>query len=144
MAAMIREASNAADGHVPTAMAKRKASDDDGDMPNAMAKRSSGDGGDVMDTKEPLRLTRKNLALLNSLSGDNNNGNSDNRSCFESNDTMTTSTTSSKFQQKAYENGILDPTASKPPRTLRSFNTTLAGAAAVPSRRHTVKGYLLL
>jgi hypothetical protein len=113
MAAMVREASNAAGGDAPTAMAKRKASDDDGDARIATAKRKA------IDTITPLRLTRKNLALLNSLHGDNNNGNNGNGSgYFESDDTMTTSTTSSEFQQKAYENGILDPTASKPPQDL--------------------------
>jgi hypothetical protein len=113
MAAMIREASNAADGYVPTAIAKRKASGGDGGVPMAMAKRKAND------TNTPLQLTRKNLALLNSLHGDNNNGNNDNgNSYFESSDTMTTSTISSGFQQRAYENGILDPTASKPPQDL--------------------------
>lgn len=128
MVAITREASDAADGHVPTTMAKRKAGDAaEGDMPIAMAKRRAGDGDDVGDTSTPLPLSQKNLALLNFLNGDTNDNDSDSDSAylFESNnsDTMnkkkgTLSTTTSGFQQKAYENGILDPTTSKPPQDL--------------------------
>ena len=105
MAVMIREASNtAADEHVPTAMAKRKAGGD----------------GDMLDTNTPLRLTRKNLARLNALNGDAEDSDNDNDSAYlfedDSDDTMKkTSTTDSGFEQRAYENGILNPTASYPP-----------------------------
>jgi len=88
MAVMIREANNAAaDKHVPTAMAKRKASGD-GDMP---------------DTNTPFRLTRKNLARLNALNDDAEGSDNDNDSAYlfedDSDDTMKkASTTDSGFE----------------------------------------------
>jgi len=85
-------------------------------------KRKAGIG----DIKKPLKLTRKNLALFNSLNGDNNSNNDEKNSGYpesesDSADTMKkTSATSSGFQQQTYENGILGPAASKLPQ---DFNT---------------------
>jgi len=87
----------------------------DGDMPIAMAKPKADD--DVF-ISPPLRLTRKNLARLNTLNGDVKHSDNDNDSAYlfeDDSDTMTTSTTASDFERQAYENGILDPVASHPP-----------------------------
>ncbi|KAK0719426.1 hypothetical protein B0H67DRAFT_608332, partial [Lasiosphaeris hirsuta] len=124
---MIGEAfSNAAaDGHVPTAMAmaKRKASDDDGDVPITMAKWSANH------TNGPLQLTRKNVALFNTLNGDAEDSNYDSAYLFEEDDDGDTmkkiSTTNSSFEQRAYENGILDPVASHPPQDLDNIQYCL-------------------
>ncbi|KAK0655551.1 hypothetical protein B0T16DRAFT_384401 [Cercophora newfieldiana] len=118
MAAMIREANNAAaDEHVPTAMAKRKA----------------GGYGDMPDTNTPLRLTRKNLARLNALNGTVEDSDDDNDSAYrfedDSDDTMMkTSTTDSGFEQRAYENGILNPTG------LPAATDTTHSSESYPSR----------
>ena len=100
----------------------------DGDMPIAMAKPKADDGAFI---SPPLRLTRKNLARLNTLNGDakHNNNDNDNDSAYlfeDDSDTMTISTTASDFERRAYENGsgggdrhrvavVLDPVASHPP-----------------------------
>ncbi|KAK3393891.1 hypothetical protein B0H63DRAFT_459449 [Podospora didyma] len=124
---MIGEAfSNAAaDGHVPTAMsmAKRKAGDDDGDVPITMAKRSANHAN------SPLQLTRKNLALLNTLNGDAEDSDYDSAYLFEEDDDSDTmkkiSTTNSSFELRTYENGILDPVASHPPQDLGNIQHCL-------------------
>ena len=77
------------------------------------------------DTDTPLDtpdipLTRKNLARLNALNGDTRRHR---HSAYvfddDSDDTITISTTASEFEQRAYENGLLDPPISRP----RGFNT---------------------
>jgi hypothetical protein len=72
--------------------------------------------------KKPLPLTRKNLALLNTLNGDSKR--KKHSSYFES-DTMTISTTASGFAEKAYENGILDPPDSTEPTDLDTLRHRL-------------------
>lgn len=73
-------------------------------------------------TGQPLPLTRKNLARLNTLNG--NSKRKKDSAYFES-DTMPISTTASEFQQQAYENGILDPTASRQPHDLGALRRHL-------------------
>ncbi|KAK3352780.1 hypothetical protein B0T25DRAFT_441946, partial [Lasiosphaeria hispida] len=73
-------------------------------------------------TGQPLPLTRKNLARLNTLNGDSKR--KEDSAYFES-ETMPISTTASEFQQQAYENGILDPTASRPPHDLDALRRHL-------------------
>jgi len=74
--------------------------------------------GDVPEIKP---LTRKNLTRLNALNGtaEDNNTEIDSAYHFDGDsddDTMKNiSTTDSDFEQRALENGILDPTASHPP-----------------------------
>ncbi|KAK3363690.1 hypothetical protein B0T25DRAFT_576242 [Lasiosphaeria hispida] len=94
MAAIKRKADDTADGNVPSiTMAKHKASDD-------------------------------NLALFNSLNGDNSSGDTNDSGSPESkndSDSGTTnriSTTTSGFEVRAYENGILSPNSSKPAQDL--------------------------
>jgi len=87
----------------------------DGDMLIAMAKPKADDDAFI---SPPLRLTRKNLARLNTLNGDAKHSDNDNDSAYlfeDDSHTMTTSTTASDFERQAYENGILDPVASHPP-----------------------------
>ncbi|KAK3352757.1 hypothetical protein B0T25DRAFT_454123 [Lasiosphaeria hispida] len=89
-------------------------------------------GGNV---DNPLPLTRKNLALLNSLNG---NSSSIKNSAYFENDTMKPiSTTASGFEQQAYENGILDPTASKPPHDVGTVqhHLTKRRSSTQPSER---------
>ncbi|KAK0710566.1 hypothetical protein B0T21DRAFT_298050 [Apiosordaria backusii] len=107
-----------------------------------LLRRSAGGGDKVGDTETTLQLTRKNLALLNSLHGDTNNdydNDNDSAYLFESDsDTMKKlSTTTSGFEQQPYENGILDPSASKPPPDLYTIQQQLARrrSSAQPSEK---------
>jgi len=68
---------------------------------------------------QPLPLTKKNLALLNTFNGDAKR--KKRSSYFESDDTMTISTAAPGFEQKAYENGIFDPIASRAPHDLNAI-----------------------
>ncbi|KAK3348991.1 hypothetical protein B0T25DRAFT_415257, partial [Lasiosphaeria hispida] len=119
-------------GDVPITMAKRKADDAAEHVPITMAKRTAGAGaGDIKDANNPIRLTRKNLALLNSLNGDNNSDDDRNNSGYpeseNDSDTMNKlSTTTSGFEARAYENGILDSTTSKAPQDLDAIRLHLA------------------
>ncbi|KAK5651235.1 hypothetical protein OQA88_12699 [Cercophora sp. LCS_1] len=74
--------------------------------------------GTPLDTPD-IPLTRRNLARLNALNGDTRRHR---HSTYvfddDSDDTMTISTTASEFEQRAYENGLLDPPSSRP----RGFN----------------------
>ena len=67
------------------------------------------------DQLPPLPLTQKNLARLDAFYGISKR--KKHSSYFESS-TMTISTTTTGFQQQAYENGILDPSDSTPPHDL--------------------------
>ncbi|KAK0725659.1 hypothetical protein B0H67DRAFT_571091 [Lasiosphaeris hirsuta] len=136
-------------------MAKRKASDSDGHVPIAMANRRAGDDGGK-DTNKPMRLTRKNLALFNSLNGDNNSGDDDNNNNNNNNsgypesendsdsDTMNNlSTTTSGFEARAYENGILSPNSSKPAQDLDNIrhHLTRRRSSTQPSENTQQKYY---
>ncbi|KAK5654424.1 hypothetical protein OQA88_7334 [Cercophora sp. LCS_1] len=73
-------------------------------------------------------LTRKNLARLNALSGCVKDHDTDSAYLFddETDDTMQKfSTTHSSFEQRAYENGILDPAASSPAHDLSTIQNRL-------------------
>ncbi|KAK3342026.1 hypothetical protein B0T25DRAFT_465644 [Lasiosphaeria hispida] len=81
------------------------------------------------------RLTRKNLALLNSLNGDSKS--TKNSDYFESDTMKSTPTTDPDFEQKAYDNGIMDPTASKQPHDadIVKHHLTLRRQSTQPSER---------
>ncbi|KAK5651279.1 hypothetical protein OQA88_12623 [Cercophora sp. LCS_1] len=67
-------------------------------------------------------LTRKNLARLNALNGCVKDNNTNSAYLFDDEtDAMTIPTTDSAFEQHAYENGILDPIASRPPHGLNTI-----------------------
>ena len=72
--------------------------------------------------KELLPLTRKNLALLNTLNGDSKRKK---HSSYFENDTMTISAAASGFAEKAYKNGILDPPDSIEPPDLGTLRHRL-------------------
>ena len=72
--------------------------------------------------RSPSPLTRKNLALLNTLNGDSKRKKHSNY--FES-DTVTISTTTSGFAEKAYKNSILDPPDSTEPTDLDTLRHRL-------------------
>ncbi|KAK0711730.1 hypothetical protein B0H67DRAFT_647080 [Lasiosphaeris hirsuta] len=67
-----------------------------------------------------LPLTRKNLARLDALNGDSKKRKD---SAYFESDTMPISTTASAFEQQAYENGILGPTASRAPHDLGTLDS---------------------
>ncbi|KAK4683173.1 hypothetical protein QC764_0026690 [Podospora pseudoanserina] len=67
-------------------------------------------------TSEPVRLTRKNLALFNKIGKKKTSDPSD-----DSGSTKTISTTTSGFAIQAYKNGVLDPSSSKPPKDLEEI-----------------------
>ncbi|KAK4674680.1 hypothetical protein QC763_0026790 [Podospora pseudopauciseta] len=67
-------------------------------------------------TSEPVRLTRKNLALFNKMGKKKTSDPSD-----DSGSTKTISTTASGFAIQAYKNGVLDPSSSKPPKDLEEI-----------------------
>ncbi|KAK3358800.1 hypothetical protein B0T25DRAFT_448220 [Lasiosphaeria hispida] len=105
-----------------------------------MAKRKAGD--EIGDTNKSLRLTRKNLARLNSLNGDNNGDNDNSNSGYpeseNDSDTMNNlSTTTSGFEARAYENGILSPNSSQPAQDLDTIRHYLAKrrSSTQPSER---------
>ena len=84
----------------------------DRDMPIAIAKPKADNDAFI---SPPLRLTRKNLARLNTLNGNAKHSDNGNDSAYlfeDDSDTITTSTTASDFERRAYENGILNPIAS--------------------------------
>jgi hypothetical protein len=84
----------------------------DGDVPLP----DDGDSVSLLPSNTPL--TRKNLACLNALNGCDQDDDIDSAYLFDddSDDTMKKfSTTHSSFEQRACENGILDPTVSPPP-----------------------------
>jgi len=82
--------------------------------------------GDVPEIKP---LTRKNLARLNALHGTIEDNDIDSAYLFDGDsddDTMKKiSTTDSGFEQRAYENGILDPHSSRPPQSLDTIRHSL-------------------
>ena len=75
-----------------------------------------GDGDDNEHQPKRARLTRKNLALFNTMAKKKGNKGSASAPTVESSTTKTTSTTMSSLAVQAHKNGILNPAFSKSPK----------------------------
>ena len=91
-----------------------------------MRKQQFDSDGDIERQPKRVRLTQENLALFDTMAkkkGSKASAPAPSSSVAES--TKTTSTTSSGFAIQAYENGILHPIKSEPPKNLKAIRKRL-------------------
>lgn len=117
---------------LPDPPSRKRQLDNDDDDPEPRTKRARA----TQPTSEPARLTRKNLALFDKMG--NSKKSSTHRDSDDSSATKSLSTTVPGFDVRAYENGILDPRDSKPPKNLEDIRKRLAQTRTTASPPESV------